>query len=242
MTSNGFVKIGDFGISRVLEHTYDQANTVVGTPYYMSPEVCENKPYTYKSDVWALGCVLYELCNLTHAFKSNNLLGLVNRIVKDQVSALPSHYSKELSELVQKLLCKRADARPSISEVIMFPIIKSVMNEFLQSQGQFKMSMPIKRTNTHNQIDKMIRQEKEEKQEETVRKQENTRGAGQSMDLNSMTPAQRLKWKKEEEVRQRQKQLEEAARSSLLEKQDYLQRKVQDLQGHKSEDLQQKRK
>jgi len=109
VTSNGFVKIGDFGISRVLEHTYDQANTVVGTPYYMryqyilnirSPEVCENKPYTYKSDVWALGCVLYELCNLTHAFKSNNLLGLVNRIVKEQVSAIPSHYSKELSDLV----------------------------------------------------------------------------------------------------------------------------------------------
>lgn len=50
-----------------------------------SPEVCENKPYTYKSDVWALGCVLYELCNLTHAFKSNNLLGLVNRIVREQV-------------------------------------------------------------------------------------------------------------------------------------------------------------
>lgn len=66
----------------------------------MSPEVCENKPYTYKSDVWALGCVLYELCNLTHAFKSNNLLGLVNRIVKDQVTDIKNHYSRELNELV----------------------------------------------------------------------------------------------------------------------------------------------
>lgn len=64
MTSNGTVKIGDFGISKVLENTLDQASTVVGTPYYMSPEVCENKPYTFKSDVWALGCVLYELCTL----------------------------------------------------------------------------------------------------------------------------------------------------------------------------------
>jgi NIMA (never in mitosis gene a)-related kinase 1/4/5 len=50
----------------------------------MSPEVCESKPYTYKSDVWALGCVLYELCTLKHAFEANNLLGLVYKIVKDK--------------------------------------------------------------------------------------------------------------------------------------------------------------
>lgn len=83
LTSNGTVKIGDFGISKVLENTLDQASTVVGTPYYMSPEVCENKPYTFKSDVWALGCVLYELCTLKHAFDANNLLGLIFKIMRE---------------------------------------------------------------------------------------------------------------------------------------------------------------
>lgn len=81
LTNNNTVKLGDFGISKLLESTNEAAMTVVGTPYYMSPEVCENKPYTFKSDVWALGCVLYELCTLQHAFSASNLLGLVYKIV-----------------------------------------------------------------------------------------------------------------------------------------------------------------
>ena len=81
LTGNNTVKLGDFGISKVLESTNAGAQTVVGTPYYMSPEVCESKPYTYKADSWALGCVLYELCSLEHAFMADNLLGLVYKIV-----------------------------------------------------------------------------------------------------------------------------------------------------------------
>ena len=81
LTGNNTVKLGDFGISKVLENTGSNAMTVVGTPYYMSPEVCQNHPYTFKSDVWALGCVLYELCTLKHAFSADNLLGLVYKIV-----------------------------------------------------------------------------------------------------------------------------------------------------------------
>lgn len=59
LTSKGDIKIGDFGIARVLQHTYDCANTAIGTPYYLSPEICQEKPYNQKSDIWSLGCIFY---------------------------------------------------------------------------------------------------------------------------------------------------------------------------------------
>ena len=66
---------------------------MVGTPYYMSPEACQSNPYTAKSDVWSLGCILYELCCLEHAFKADNLLGLVFKIVQEEPGPIPDYYS-----------------------------------------------------------------------------------------------------------------------------------------------------
>ena len=66
------IKLGDFGIARIMDGTNDYAKTCVGTPYYLSPEVWENRPYNNKSDIWALGCVLYEMTTLKHAFEAGN--------------------------------------------------------------------------------------------------------------------------------------------------------------------------
>lgn len=84
MTGNLTIKLGDFGISRVLENSNAAAMTVVGTPYYMSPEACQSAPYTAKSDVWSLGIILYELVTLRHPFSADNLLGLVFKIVQEK--------------------------------------------------------------------------------------------------------------------------------------------------------------
>ncbi|RHY72490.1 hypothetical protein DYB38_012766, partial [Aphanomyces astaci] len=85
LTRQNIVKLGDFGIARTLDSTMDHAKTVVGTPYYMSPEVCESKPYSYASDIWALGCVLYEVCTLKHAFDAPNILMLIVKIIQHDV-------------------------------------------------------------------------------------------------------------------------------------------------------------
>ena len=92
------IKLGDFGIAKILDHTKQLAKTQVGTPLYMSPELCQGRPYSYKSDVWALGCVLYEMCTLKHPFVATNMASLVVRILRGQFKQLSasSGYSAKI--------------------------------------------------------------------------------------------------------------------------------------------------
>lgn len=130
------MKLGDFGISKVLENTNDHALTVQGTPYYMSPEVCQSKPYNYTSDVWSLGCILYELCTLQHAFSSENLLGLVFKIVQDKQEPIPDMYSQDLKDLVSRLLEKDEKKRPQVLEILQMPFVRLHMMQFVQNPGR----------------------------------------------------------------------------------------------------------
>jgi NIMA (never in mitosis gene a)-related kinase len=86
-------KLGDFGIAKVLQSTVDHAKTIVGTPYYLSPEIIENKPYNFKSDMWSLGVLLYEMCALKPPFNGGSLHVLAMQIVRGVYSPLPTHYS-----------------------------------------------------------------------------------------------------------------------------------------------------
>ncbi|XP_075901554.1 serine/threonine-protein kinase Nek1-like isoform X2 [Nelusetta ayraudi] len=134
LTKDGTVQLGDFGIARVLNSTVELARTCIGTPYYLSPEICENKPYNNKSDIWALGCVLYEMCTLKHAFEAGNMKNLVLKIIRGSYPPVSVHYSQELRSLLAQLFKRNPRERPSVCIVLDKAFLSCRIEKFLTPQ------------------------------------------------------------------------------------------------------------
>ncbi|XP_072203622.1 serine/threonine-protein kinase Nek4 isoform X2 [Excalfactoria chinensis] len=133
LTRTNIIKVGDLGIARVLENQCDMASTLIGTPYYMSPELFSNKPYNYKSDVWALGCCVYEMATLKHAFNAKDMNSLVYRIIEGKLPPMPKDYSPQLVEIIQTMLSKKPEQRPSVKSILRQPYIKHQIALFLEA-------------------------------------------------------------------------------------------------------------
>uniref|UniRef100_A0A8C2CHH6 non-specific serine/threonine protein kinase n=1 Tax=Cyprinus carpio TaxID=7962 RepID=A0A8C2CHH6_CYPCA len=134
LTKDGTIQLGDFGIARVLNSTVELARTCIGTPYYLSPEICENKPYNNKSDIWALGCVLYEMCTLKHAFEAGNMKNLVLKIIRGSYPPVSVHYSQDLRSLLAQLFKRNPRERPSVSVILDKPFLARRIHKFLSPQ------------------------------------------------------------------------------------------------------------
>ncbi|KAM3665965.1 serine/threonine-protein kinase Nek4 isoform 2-T2 [Ammospiza maritima maritima] len=133
LTRTNIIKVGDLGIARVLENQYDMASTLIGTPYYMSPELFSNKPYNYKSDVWALGCCVYEMATLKHAFNAKDMNSLAYRIIEGKLPPMPKDYSPQLVAIIQTMLSKKPEERPSVKSILRQPYIKQQIALFLEA-------------------------------------------------------------------------------------------------------------
>ena len=134
LMKNGQIKLGDFGIAKCLNQTIDKAKTYVGTPYYLSPEIINSQPYDFKSDIWSLGVLLYEMCALKMPFDASNLPQLYIKIINCNYQPLSNNYSEELKKLVKAMLNETSLKRPNIGEVLNYPIIKSRIRKFLNDE------------------------------------------------------------------------------------------------------------
>lgn len=124
----GLVKLGDFGIAR--EVNDDQlAKTLIGTPYFMSPELLRGQAYGFPSDVWAAGCVLFETMTRKHAFSGKTREELFGNIIAGEIAEMPSQYSPELIKLLQQMLNRDPAKRPTCKEILQTPVVCKGLEE-----------------------------------------------------------------------------------------------------------------
>ncbi|KAH9224655.1 kinase-like domain-containing protein [Leptodontidium sp. 2 PMI_412] len=122
------VKLGDFGLSKIMA-SHDFASTYVGTPFYMSPEICAAERYTLKSDIWSLGCIIYELCSREPPFNAKSHFQLVQKIKEGKVAPLPAVYSPELNAVIKDCLRVNPDRRPDTATLLNLPVVKLMRKE-----------------------------------------------------------------------------------------------------------------
>ena len=137
------IKIGDLGVAKVTKG--GMAYTQIGTPYYMSPEIWRRRPYNKKSDIWSLGCLLYELATLKHPFEARDERSLAEKVMRGVYAPLSSAYSTDLSAMIRMLLNTDPARRPTADEILQHPIVlKRIESAQVKCGGPEAMQAPSK--------------------------------------------------------------------------------------------------
>ena len=111
------VKLGDFGLSRMMNTDSVFAYTHVGTPYYMSPEQINDQKYNEKSDIWSTGCIIYELAALRAPFEATTHYQLAMKIKSGKLDRIPNEYTEDLWGVILSMIKQDPDKRPSVDEL-----------------------------------------------------------------------------------------------------------------------------
>ena len=129
----GTAKIGDLNVSKII--TKGLGNTQTGTPYYASPEVWNNSPYDLKSDIWSLGCILYEMLTLNPPFQADDFDGLYKKVMSGKYNKINSRYSEDMNELLKLLFKVDPKERPNCDEILKSDLVRKRIEFFKAETG-----------------------------------------------------------------------------------------------------------
>eukprot|EP00347_Sterkiella_histriomuscorum_P008187 403346048 len=132
LTKEGRAKLGDLNVSKIAKQGILQTQT--GTPFYASPEVWQDKPYDKRSDIWSMGCVIYELAALSPPFTAKDMQGLYQRVLKGVYPKIPSIYSVELGAMIKCMLQVDPNNRPTCKQIMSIPAFLKKCSVFLNEE------------------------------------------------------------------------------------------------------------
>lgn len=144
LNKDGATKLGDMNVSKVAKQGLLYTQT--GTPYYASPEVWKDQPYNNKSDIWSMGCVLYESITLKPPFRAEDMEGLFKKVLKGVYPRIPNQYSKELASVVKALITVQPENRPTCEQILDMPAVKKKVEKFFPNEYMYASQSSLLKT------------------------------------------------------------------------------------------------
>ena len=121
------VKLGDFGLAKRINNEDNFCKTRMDEAYYMSPEQLKDGIFTERTDIWAIGCLLYQMAALSLPFPGDNQMQVAMRIRSNIIHSLPLEYSKELNRVIKWCLMPNPADRPTAEDLVHIPAIEKLI-------------------------------------------------------------------------------------------------------------------